>query len=85
MNTTDISKNVAFLARRVGSLEKKVEGLSKELEDVKSYQLHCQNELVPNITANQKYVMETLAKGREAFHDLHGETHRLLNQIIAKQ
>ena len=70
MNQSDVSKNLAFLARRVGALEKKVQQLEDNFIQ-KSDQ----------VDADLKYVKETLAVGRQAFHDQHEYTHKMIARI----
>ena len=71
MNQTDVSKNLAFLARRVGALEKKVQQLEDNFTQ-KSDQ----------VDADLKYVKETLANGRQMFHDQPEYTHKMIARIV---
>ena len=70
MNQTDVSKNLAFLARRVGALEKKVQ----QLED--NFTTKCDQ-----VDADLKYVKEAIANGRQMFHEQHEYTHKMIARI----
>ena len=63
MHPNDVTKNLAFLARRVGALEKKVQSLEEQAQFAAEH---------------AKYVNETLARGREAFHKQHALTQQMI-------